>query len=171
MNKTLPLSLVPSIVIAGIAGELFFETVGLWLAPFILGMAMKPALLVVALARSLGNIELSMAWGWAGHLFAGIVLFRAGYVAFRKLTRGAAWPIAATLWGVVLWVVAQGVLAPLAGRPFMLGFIPYTWASLIVHIAYAIVVAVVFTRLTQPAVSAAGNARPPVLNRVGTAGR
>jgi len=35
------------------------------------------------------------------------------------------------------------------GRPFMLGFVPYTWASLLVHAIYALTVAAVFDRLSE----------------------
>jgi len=40
--------------------------------------------------------------------------------------------------GIVLWFVAQGVLAPLMGRSFMMGFGSYTQSSFVGHVGMTI---------------------------------
>lgn len=126
---------------AGIVGEVVFEVLALIVAPIVLGTAMKPALLVGLLAGELVGAPVSAASGWIGHLFAGAVLFPVGYVLFSRFFRLRPWPLAAVLYAILLWFIAQGVLAPMAGRPFMLGFVTYTWASLVVHAIYMLAVA------------------------------
>jgi hypothetical protein len=132
---------------AGIVGEMVFEILALAVAPPLLGQAMQPALLVGALAQSLFGVQIAGATGWIVHLLAGAVLFPMGYVVFARALNGLGWPVAAILYAVLLWLLAQGVLAPLAGRPFMLGFGAYTWASLVVHALYVLTVAAVLNRM------------------------
>ncbi|MFU1478464.1 hypothetical protein ACM25N_12455 [Roseovarius sp. C7] len=72
---------------------------------------------------------------------AGLVLFPLGYLAYLRVTPPQPWAMAGLIWGFVLWAVAQGVLAPLVGRGFMMGFVSYTWASLLAHMLYGLVVA------------------------------
>lgn len=132
---------------AGIVGEAVFEIMALAIAPLLLGQAMKPALLVGALAQVVLGAQISSAAAWLGYLLAGAVLFPMGYVLFARGFGGLVWPLAAMLYAVLLWLLAQGVLAPLAGRPFMLGFTAYTWASLGVHVIYILTVAAVLNRL------------------------
>lgn len=142
--------LIP-ILLAGLIGEAVFEVLALLVAPAVLGTPMIPAMLVGALGGMITGTPLPMPLAWAGHLLAGVAIFPLGYVAFRRLTGIASWPLAGALWAVILWALAQGVFAPLVGRPFMLGFVPYTWASLAVHAAYALTVAAAFDRLSRRA--------------------
>lgn len=132
---------------AGVVGEVVFEVLALIVAPMVLGTAMKPALLVGALAGVLAGGAISSATAWLGHVLAGAVLFPVGYVLFQRYFGLRPWPLAALLYAVLLWFIAQGVLAPIAGRPFMLGFVTYTWASLAVHMIYVQVVAFTLHRL------------------------
>jgi len=143
-----PARWVGPVLAAGIAGELVFEAMAFLVAPALLGQPMQPAYLVMALARTLAGLEIGLLGGWAGHLLAGAVVFPLGYLGFRRLTGLKGWLVPGLLWAVCLWVIAQGVLAPIVGRPFMLGFVPYTWASLAVHAVYMLTVAGVLHRLT-----------------------
>jgi hypothetical protein len=137
-----------SAITAGIIGEAVFEVVGLLIMPALLGMPLKPALLVASLFGSVAETDLPMPIAWAIHLFAGVVVFPLGYLIFRRITNLRPWALAGALWGVLLWLLAQAILAPLAGRPFMLGLIPYTWAALIAHILYTPTVAFVLERVS-----------------------
>jgi hypothetical protein len=132
---------------AGIVGEVVFEILALIVAPMLLGTAMQPALLVGALAGVLTGAPISSASAWLGHLLAGAVLFPVGYVLFARYFGLRPWPLAAVIYAILLWFLAQGVLAPIVGRPFMLGFVAYTWASLAVHLIYVLVVAGTLHRL------------------------
>lgn len=140
---------IPAILVAGIAGELVLEFIAWVVAPPLLGRPMQPALLVSALSGALLGAEPPLALSFAVHLAAGIVVFPAGYVLFRRVLGIRSAAGAGLTWGVLLWLLAQAALAPLAGRPFMLGFVPYTWASLAAHMAYAGTVALVLQRLTR----------------------
>lgn len=147
-RPTLPRLLLLAIP-AGLLAEVMFEVLALGVAPAVLGQAMKPALLVGALARGLLGAPVTPGTAWAIHLLAGVVVFPMGYVLFRRVTGALSWPGSAVLYAVALWLLAQGVLAPAAGRPFMLGFGAYTWASLAVHLAYVLTAAAVLNRLAH----------------------
>jgi hypothetical protein len=133
---------------AGIAGEVVLESIAWAIAPVVLGRPMEPALLVSALGNTLFGMSIGTAAAFAIHLGAGVVIFPLGYLLFRAATR-LSWAEAGILWGVVLWFIAQGLLAPLAGRPFMLGFGTYTWASLLTHVIYMLTVALAYERLAR----------------------
>ncbi len=75
------------------------------------------------------------------HYLIGVVAFPLGYVVAVRpwlplpaLAQGA-------IWGIVLWFVALGVMAPLAGFGFMLGWGDITWASGLGHIVVGVVIA------------------------------
>jgi hypothetical protein len=137
------------IVLAGAIGELALEFIAWVLAPLLLGGPMQPAILVADLATSLFGFSLSMPAAFSLHLVAGVIVFPLGYLLFRAATGLTSPAIAGIVWGVVLWFLAQAILAPLAGRPFMLGFGLYTWAALVAHIAYTLVVALSYARLSR----------------------
>jgi membrane protein implicated in regulation of membrane protease activity len=67
----------------------------------------------------------------------------------RRFLNNWGWALAGALYGIVLWFIAQGFLAPLVGRPFMLGFVSYTWVSLVAHLIYALTIAYVIDRLQR----------------------
>lgn len=134
---------------AGIVAEIVFEILALIIAPLFLGQAMKPALLVAALSQEVLGVRISAGTAWLVHLLAGIVLFPAGYALVSRGLGALAWPLAAICYAILLWLFAQGVLAPLAGRPFMLGFSAHTWASLVVHAIYVMTLAAALNRLAH----------------------
>lgn len=135
-----PMQILRLTLIGGLAGEIAFEAFAFGLGPILTGRVMEPAYLVIALARLLGA-EIGYVGGWIGHLMAGLILFPLGYLAYLRLTPPQPWAMAGLIWGLILWAVAQGVLAPLVGRGFMMGFVSYTWASLAAHMLYGLVVA------------------------------
>lgn len=137
------------IVLAGVIGELVLELIAWGLAPLLLGRPMQPAMLVAGLARSLFGFGLPMPAAFILHLVAGVIIFPLGYLLFRALTGLNSPAIAGIIWGVVLWLFAQAILAPVAGRPFMLGFGLYTWAALFAHVAYTLAVALSYAQLSR----------------------
>ena len=148
-HRRTSLSLHPAVrlLAAGIAGTVVFEIIALGLAPLILGQPILPAMLVGALIAALTGAAPPAAVGWAGHLLAGLVVFPLGYVLLRRVTGITGWMTAGALWAVVLWLMAQAVLAPLAGGPVMSGFTVFALVSLVVHLIYALTVAVVWAML------------------------
>ena len=147
-SKTLPLIAV--ILIAGIAAEIAFESFGLLLAPVLFGFQMEPANLVIGLIKTFAGIDASYAVAYAIHLCVGAIVFPTGYVLLRKtILARLPWVVAGVIWGVILWFTAQGILAPLMGRAFMMDWVPYTWASLIAHPMMAVVIAFVWHKLAE----------------------
>lgn len=138
-----------AVIIAGVVGEIALELISWVIAPALLGRPMQPAILVDDLVRALFGLALPMSAAIAVHLVSGLVIFPIGYLIFRAATGITSPIISGVLWGAVLWIIAQAILAPLAGRPFMLGFIAYTWASLGAHIVYALTIALIYQRLSR----------------------
>lgn len=136
-----PIPSPAQILMAGIAGEILFEFLAFVVFPGFLGRPLTPSILVTELARVQLGLEIGSIGGWIGHLLAGAVVFPLGYVLFRRIAPLRPWALAGLVWGLVLWLIAQGLLAPLAGRPFMLGFVPYAWASLVAHALYGLTIA------------------------------
>ena len=130
-----------ALLLAGLAGAAVFEFIALVLAPAVLGHPIVPARLVVNLGAALTGTEWPMLAGWIGHFAAGILVFPLGYLAFLRLSGLRSWPASGAIWGVVLWLLAQGVFGPAAGGPFMSGFSAFMFVSLAVHLAYALAVA------------------------------
>lgn len=118
------------------------------MAPAAIGMPMRPHVLLTDLGRSLLGVDLPVQLTVAVHLLLGFFVMPLVYVKARQVLKISSWFVAGTAWGIVLWLIAQAVLAPLAGRPIFLGFIPYSWGSLGAHIIYALVVAWSLERLS-----------------------
>lgn len=127
------------------------------MAPAAIGMPMRPNVLLADLGRSLFGLDLPVQLTVAVHLLLGFFIMPLVYVKAKQALKIGSWLVAGTVWGIVLWLIAQAVLAPLAGRPIFLGFIPYSWGSLGAHVIYALVVAWSLERLRArfPALSQA----------------
>ena len=136
---------------AGGIGELVLEFFAWWVVPATLGKPMRPDILVADIARSLLHTEISVVLAVSIHLILGVLIFPLLFVVARAAIGFKTTLIPAAIYGVILWAVAQMILAPLAGRPFMLGLIPYTWASLVGHVLYTVVFALAITRLSEGA--------------------
>lgn len=98
-----------------------------------------------------GLLGVSERWlAEAIHFFIGIVVFPAGYVAVVRRLLPLPWPVAGVLYGLALWVLALGVMAPLAGNPFMLNFGNITWASGLGHAVVGLAIAWSWERAVAP---------------------
>ncbi|WP_417769562.1 hypothetical protein [Stappia sp.] len=139
--------LLMAIFLAGVAGEVVLEAIAWFVAPSILGVPMRPFLLVEDLGRQLFGATIPTELSVTVHLLLGAVVMPLGYVGLKRWSGWTSWLWASSVWGIILWLIAQAVLAPLAGRPFFLGFGAYSWASLVVHVVYAIVVGYVLNDL------------------------
>lgn len=135
------------IFVAGVIGELYLEAFSWGIVPEFTGRPMRPDILVSDLARALGSIELWRPLAIAIHLFLGAVLFPVIYLWAKPILKNMSWLVVSILVGVLLWLIAQSILAPTAGRPIFLGFITYTWASLAAHTTYMVVVAYIYEKL------------------------
>lgn len=148
--------LVPTILLAGIAADVTWEIWARGITPFLVGGPLQPA----ALVQSVFGFQ---NWTVAEliHAITGIVFYPIGYLFIARPLQRRILPqlplvLTGAGFGIGLWIFALYIMAHLiAGLPAFLGFIPLTWASLVGHILFGLVVAfVVRFRESQPAESA-----------------
>ncbi|MFK7765148.1 MAG: hypothetical protein AB8B62_17930 [Roseobacter sp.] len=140
--------LLTSLLLAGLVGEVAFELYAWLMSPFVFGPALEPAKLVMGLTQKFAGVSLPYAAAFALHFLIGSLGF-AVFVHLVKRLSGLGYRMAGALGGLVLWFVAQGILAPLMGREFMMGFGAYTQSSFVAHVGMAFLIGVVLqTRLT-----------------------
>lgn len=140
-------NLIVSLLLAGALGELVFEAYAWLISPLIFGISLQPANLVMALTGQFANLSLPYATAFVIHVLIGSLGF-ATIVWLTARATGLGYRMAGALVGLGLWFVAQGILAPLIGRDFMMGFGAYTQSSFIAHVGMALVIgAVLQTRL------------------------
>ncbi|KIN64298.1 hypothetical protein Z946_3189 [Sulfitobacter noctilucicola] len=146
MNDTLstkrPAFPIIPLLIAGVIGEVAFELYAWLLSPALFGPSLEPANLVIALTRLTTGMELSYGVAFPVHFVIGAVGFSFFLWIVYRLT-GLGLILSGALAGVILWFVAQGILAPIVGRDFMMGFGPYTQSSFVGHVGMCILMALV----------------------------
>ena len=136
-----PATLV-TVLLAGIAADLTWEIWARLLTPLWVGGPLEPAALVQSVF-GLSNRPLAEII----HLVVGFLFYPLGYLFIarplaRTLTPWLPWWLVALGYGLGLWIFALYVMAHLiAGLPAFLGFIPLTWASLVGHLLFALVLA------------------------------
>ena len=135
-----------NLLIAGIAAEITFEIYAWLLSPLLFGVALAPANLMVALTGMAFGVTLPYWAGFVMHVVVGVV----GFSSFVLLTHFATrlnLILSGALAGVILWFVAQGILAPVVGRSFMMGFGAYTQSSFVGHVGMSLVAGYMLARL------------------------
>ena len=139
-------------IIAGLVGEIAFEAYAWLLSPLLFGVALAPANLIVALSNMTLGLSLPYWLGFVVHFSIGAVGFSAFVVLTHWLTRTSL-ILSGAIAGFVLWFVAQGILAPVVGRTFMMGFGTYTQSSFIAHVGMTILMGFVLVKLGTREVS------------------
>ena len=145
MLSSLPLRII---AIAGLIGELLFEVYAWIISPLLFGVTLEPANLVAALSKIYLGIALPYPLAFAVHIFVGVLGFG---LAVWCVHRFAKLPLvtAGVVGGFLLWFVAQGFLAHLVGRDFMIGFGSYTQSSFFAHIGMATLMGLIMDRLSH----------------------
>jgi len=138
--------LLPAVVLAGVVGELAFEAYAWFVSPILFGPVLEPANLVIALTSKLFGLSIPYSAAFAIHFSVGAIAFPVAILAVHLMTR-LKFLIAGVVAGVLLWYIAQGMLAPFIGRSFMMDFGAYTQSSFVGHVGMAIVMAFVFSVL------------------------
>jgi len=136
-------------LLAGLAGEFAFEAYAWLFSPVLFGVTLEPANLVAALGRIYLGIELTYVAAFALHFAIGVIGFSAVVWMIHRITH-LNLVLSGAIAGVVLWFVAQGVLAQLVGRAFMMGFGAYTQSSFVGHVGMAIIIGAAMARLLRP---------------------
>jgi hypothetical protein len=136
--------LVATIVIAGLAADITWEFWARAITPLLVGGALEPA----ALVQSVFGFQNRLA-GEIIHAIVGIIFYPIGYLFIARPLQRMIVPrlplfLTGLGFGTGLWIFALYVMAHLiAGLPAFLGFIPLTWASLVGHWLFGLVVAYV----------------------------
>jgi hypothetical protein len=136
--------LLVTVVVAGLAADITWEIWSRAITPLLVGGPLEPAALVQSVFGFQNRFAAEII-----HAVVGIVFYPIGYLFIaRPLQRMIAPSLPLFLtglgFGTGLWIFALYVMAHLiAGLPAFLGFIPLTWASLVGHWLFGLVVAYV----------------------------
>lgn len=133
-----------TILSAGLIGEIAVEFIAWVVVPIFLHRPMEPSVLIQNLASAQFGIALPMTVAFPLHFFAGAYGFVLFYMFFVDAFKIHNVTVAGIIWGLMLWVTAQGFFAPLAGRPFFLGFQVYSWWSILLHVGMTVPTALAF---------------------------
>lgn len=137
-------SLLRTIVIAGLAADVTWEIWARLITPLWVGGPLEPAALVQSVF-GLNNLLLAEMI----HAVVGIIFYPIGYLFIARPLQRLIVPnlplvLTGIGFGIGLWIFALYVMAHLiAGLPAFLGFVTLTWASLVGHILFGLVVAFV----------------------------
>lgn len=136
--------LIVTALLSGLAADLTWEFWARVITPLWVGGPLQPAALIQSVFgfRNNGLAEVI-------HAVVGIVFYPLGYLFIarplqRLVVPGLPVLLTGVGFGIGLWVFALYVMAHLiAGLPAFLGFITLTWASLVGHVLFGVIVALV----------------------------
>jgi uncharacterized membrane protein YagU involved in acid resistance len=144
--SNLSLETLKKIATAGFVGEVAFEAYSWLLSPILFGPILEPAKLVTAIVAKLSGTMLPYSLAFIIHFLIGTVFFALlVYLANGILRKG--YILAGLATGLALWFVAQGILAPFIGRPFMMEFGSYTQSSFVAHTGMMLIIGFVLSKL------------------------
>jgi len=120
-------------ILGGIAGTLMMSLMMRFAAPMMVGQPMDIAAM---LGNMMGN---NYAMGMAVHIMLGVLVFPLIYaiVVFRLLPGAPL--IKGLTWGLILWLIAETMVMPMAGAGFFMseiGGMKAVMAALIGHLVY-----------------------------------
>lgn len=133
------------LVAAGLAATVAWELWARIVTRAVIGGPLEPAALILSLFRLPGEFR---PLAEALHLTTGFLFYPLLFLAIVRLLYSGGPLVDGLVIGVVTWVLALGVFAPLAGLPFMLGFIPLAWMSGIGHVIFGLVLSYGFAALS-----------------------
>jgi uncharacterized membrane protein YagU involved in acid resistance len=135
--KSIDRTEISTLALAGLIGEISFEAYAWLISPLIFGVQLEPAKLVTALTKIFTGIQLPYAGAFVLHFLIGAVGFATVVYLFKQLTK-LGYLTSGLAAGFSLWFVAQGILAPVVGRTFMMGFGSYTQSSFVGHVGMCV---------------------------------
>ncbi|KZL13382.1 hypothetical protein [Pseudovibrio sp. Ad26] len=141
-------NVLPALLLAGVIGEVAFEAYAWFVSPILFGPVLEPAYLIRALATKLFGLTIPYSVAFIVHFSVGAVVFPLAVFAVYEVTRLRLW-LSGVVAGVLLWYIAQGMLAPFIGRSFMMDFGAYTQSSFIGHVGMAMVMGVIFQKFSE----------------------
>ncbi|MEM5492040.1 hypothetical protein [Hoeflea sp. AS16] len=139
--KTIPKTqIILSIVLAGLIGEIVFELYAWFVSPILFDVVLQPSNLVIAITSKLTGIQISKTVAFPVHFLIGSLGFGLFVYATRLIMPARVW-LTGFISGLILWFVAQGMLAPFIGRSFMMDFGTYTQSSFVGHVGMTLLMA------------------------------
>jgi hypothetical protein len=142
------LSTLKNLAIAGLTGQIIFEFYAWFVSPVLFGTALEPSNLVKGLAKMGIGVDLSYGGAFVIHFLIGSFGFAAFVYVIKRLT-STSYFVSGVIGGLALWFIAQGMLAPLLGRSFMMGFGAYTQSSFVAHVGMTIIMAMIWQYLER----------------------
>jgi hypothetical protein len=142
---------VVTMLVAGALATVAFDFFGQSLSPGLGFASLAPVPLANSVIQTLFGAPFTPGAHFL-HYLAGLVAYPLGWMLVARplaarVAPGLPWWIAASLYGVALWVFALFVMAHLiAGMPAFLGFTGITWVALVGHVLFALVAAFVVER-------------------------
>ncbi len=143
-----PARTVAALVLGAAVGLVAWEVFARAVAPAWIGGPLEPTGLIRSLFANALGWPVGAAAALALHLATGLFAYPA---VFFLLTRvhSLGWVADGLLWGVATWFLALGVIAPMAGLPFLLDVGAITWATLAGHLLYGLGAAGGFAALAR----------------------
>ncbi len=132
-------------VLAGLAGTVVMTALML-MAPL---MGMPPMNIGAMLGSVMGG---NFALGWMAHFVIGVVL-AVGYAALFAARLPGAPVVRGALYSLLPWLMAQVVVMPMMGMGLFSGSMLAAGGSLMGHIAYGLVLGLVYGSSTGPALA------------------
>ena len=137
---------IKNLLVTGLAGQIAFEAYAWLVSPMLFGVALQPTNLVLALAQVTLGLKLPYWLGFVLHFAIGAIGFTALVVLTHRVSR-ASLIVSGVAVGLGLWFVAQGLLAQVVGRSFMMGFGSYTQSSFVAHVGMTTLMAFFLLKL------------------------
>ena len=134
--------------VAGLIGEITFEAYAWLVSPILFGVSLQPSKLVMALTKIATGIDLPYAGAFVLHFLIGAFGFASVVLLFKHLTK-LGYLASGFAAGISLWFVAQGILAPVVGRTFMMGFGTYTQSSFVGHLGMCVLTAYLWQKFMK----------------------
>ena len=131
---------IKTAVLGGLIAQIAFEAYAWLISPLVFGPKLQPTLLVIGLFEKYSGITLSYMLAFSLHALIGVIGFGIFTLSFYRAFRGRA-ILSGSISGLILWFIAQGILAPAMGREFMMGFGPYTQSSFVGHVGMTLIIA------------------------------
>jgi hypothetical protein len=134
------------LVLSGLAGLGLWEVFSHVLVQWATGQDLSPPSLVQALASRWIGLDLTFPTASFVHYVTGFLLYPLGYFVLTRWIKSFGLLMDGLIWGILTFILALGILAPLAGFPIFLHSQGPGLAimSLFGHIAYAMLAAYVF---------------------------
>lgn len=143
--------LLVTMLVAGALATVAFEIFGQSVSPALGFASLAPVPLANSVIKTLFGAPF-MPGAHFLHYVAGLVAYPLGWMLIARplaarFAPALPWWVAATAYGVGLWIFALYFMAHLiAGMPAFLGFTGITWVALVGHVLFALVAAFVVER-------------------------